>query len=40
MKRDTQNSMKSVSVNLYQMQAFVIIKNVEITINAGVNAKN
>ena len=40
MKRDTQNSMKHVSVNVDQMQAFVIITNVGIMINAGVNVKN
>ena len=38
MKRDTQNGMKRVSVNLRLM--FVIITNVEIKINADVNAKN
>ena len=40
MKQDTQNDMKRVSVNVDQMQAFVIINNVGIMINAGVNAKN
>ena len=32
--------MKRVSVNVDYMQAFVIIKNVRMMINAGVNAKN
>ena len=32
--------MKHVSVNVVQMQAFVIVNNVEMMINAGVNAKN
>ena len=36
----TQNGMKRVSVNVDQMQAFVIINNVGMMINAGVNAKN
>ena len=40
MKQDTQNDMKRVSVNVYQMQAFVITSNVEMMINPGVNAKN
>ena len=40
MKQDTQNDMKQVTVNVDQMQAFVIIKNVGMMINAGVNAKN
>ena len=40
MKQDTQNDMKRVSVNVDQMQPFVIINNVGIMINAGVNAKN
>ena len=40
MKQDTQNGMKHVSVNVDQMQAFVIINNVGMMINAGVNAKN
>ena len=40
MKQDTQNGMKRVSVNVDQMQAFVIINNIGIMINAGVNAKN
>ena len=40
MKKDTQNGMKRVKVNVDQMQAFVIINNVGMMINAGVNAKN
>ena len=40
MKQDTQNTMKRVRVNVDQMQAFVIINNVRMMINAGVNAKN
>ena len=40
MKRDTQNDMKRVSVNVDQMQAFVIMNNARMMINAGVNAKN
>ena len=38
--RHTQNGMKRVNVNVDQMQAFVIINNVGMMINAGVNAKN
>ena len=37
MKQGTQ---KHVSVNVSWMQAFVIINNVEMMINAGVSAKN
>ena len=40
MKQDTQNGMKHESVNVDSMQAFVIINNVGIIINAGVNVKN
>ena len=40
MKQDTQNGMKRVSVNVDQMQAFLIINNVGMMINADVNAKN
>ena len=40
MKHDTQNGMKRVSVNGDQMQAFVIVNNVGMIINAGLNAKN
>ena len=32
--------MKRVSVNVDQMQVFVIINNIGIMINAGVNVKN
>ena len=31
---------ESVSVNVDQMQAFVIINNVEVMINVDVNARN
>ena len=40
MKKDPQNVMKSVSANVDQMQAFVIINNVRMMINAGANKKN
>ena len=40
MKQDTYNDMKRVSVNVDQMQAFVIINKVGMMINAGVTAKN
>ena len=40
MKKDTQNGMKLVNANVDQMQAFVIINNFGMMINAGVNAKN
>ena len=40
MKQDTQNGMQHVSVNVDQMQAFVIINDVRMMINAGVNAKH
>ena len=36
MKQDTQNSIKRVSVNVDYMQAFVIIGNVGMMMNAGV----
>ena len=36
MKQDAQNGMKRVSVNVDYLQALVIIKNVEMMINAGV----
>ena len=39
MKQDTQNGMKRVSVNVDQMQAFVIINNDGMMINAGINVK-
>ena len=40
MKKDPQNVMKSVSANVDQMQAFVIINNVRMMINAGANTQN
>ena len=40
MKEDLQNGMKHVSVNVDQMQLFVVVNNVGIKINADVNAKN
>ena len=40
MEQDTQIGMKRVSVNVHQMQAFIIINNVGIMINTGVNANN
>ena len=40
MKQDIQNGMKRVRVNVDQIAVFVIIKNVGIMINVGVNAKN
>ena len=40
MKQDTQNGMKNVNINVDQMQAFVIISNGGIMINAGMNVKN
>ena len=40
MKQDIQNGMKRVSVNVYQIQLFVIINKVGIKINADENAKN
>ena len=40
MKQDTQNGMKHISVNVDYMQAFVIINNVGMMINVGVNANN
>ena len=39
MKQDTQNGMKLVSANVAQMVVFVIINNVGMMINAGVNVK-
>ena len=38
--RHIKYSMKRVNVNLDQMQVFVIINNVGMMINAGVNIKN
>ena len=40
MKRDLQNDMKRVSVNVDWMQLFVIINNVGIKINVDMNVKN
>ena len=40
MEQDIQNGMKRVSVNVGYMQAFVIINNIGMMINGGVNAKN
>ena len=40
MKQDIQNGMERVNVNVEFMQAFVIINNAGLMINAGVNAKN
>ena len=40
MKQDTQNGMKLASVNVDQMVVFVIINNVGMMINAGVNVKH
>ena len=35
MKQNTQNDMKRISVNVDQVQAFVIINNVGMMINSG-----
>ena len=40
MKQDLQNGMKHISVNVDQMQLFVIINSVRIKINVDANAKN
>ena len=40
MKEEKQNGMKHVIVNADQMRAFVIINNIRMMINAGVNVKN
>ena len=40
MKQIIQNGIKCVSVNVDQMQLFVIINNVGMKINADVNVKN
>ena len=40
MKRGTKNDMKSVNVNVDQMQVFVTINNSATKINADVNANN
>ena len=40
MKQDAENNMQHVSVNVDLTVVFVIINNVGMMINAGVNAKN
>ena len=40
MKKDIQNSMKLVSVNVDQMTEFLIKNKDRIKINVGVNVKN
>ena len=40
MKQDLCNGMKLVSVNVDQMQLFVITNNVGVKVNADVNAQN
>ena len=40
MKRDIQNDMQHVNVNVDQVQVFLTINNVGAKINADVNAKN
>ena len=40
MKQGTQKGMKRVSVNVDQIQAFVIMNSDGMVINASVNAKN
>ena len=40
MKRDIENGMKRVNVNVDQMPVFVIINNSGMKINADVNVKN
>ena len=40
MKQDTQNGMNRVSVNVDQMQLFVIISNVLMMINVDANVSN
>ena len=40
MKQDLQNDIKHVSLNVDQMQLFVIINNDEIKINVDGNVKN
>ena len=40
MKLGLQNGMKNVSVNIDQMQLFVITNNIEIKTNVDVNVKN
>ena len=40
MKRETQNGMKLVNVNVDLMAVFVIINKARMKINTGVNVKN
>ena len=40
MKQDTQNGMKRVNANIDLMVVFVMLNNIGIIINAGVNPKN
>ena len=40
MKQDIQNGMKLVNINVDQMQVFVIINNVGVMKNVGVNVTN
>ena len=40
MKRDIHNDIKRVSVYVDQIQLFVIMNNVEMKINVGVNVRN
>ena len=40
MKQDAENGVKRVSVNVDSNIVFVIISNIGMKINAGVNAKN
>ena len=40
MKQNAWNGVKCVCVNVDQMQAFVIINNIGVMVNAGVNEKN
>ena len=40
MKRGILNGMKLVNVNVDQIQVFVIINNIGMKINVGVNVKN
>ena len=40
MKQDTQNGMKRVNASAGLMVVFVIINNIGIMVNAGVNANN
>ena len=40
MKQETQNAMKRGSVNVDQMQVFVITNNVGMMINVDANVKN